>query len=127
MAIKTLFTSLLASSLMTASLVSFAEQEIPITEAAFVAQINNYEKAKILAQFGEPSMKKDFTTDDGEVFASVWHYHYINTAEDGQYYPTTELDFDGDKVVMVVFMNHDARSADTTIQPAEPVTSQPRL
>jgi hypothetical protein len=127
MAVQKLFTSLLAGSLMTASLASFAEQEIPTTETEFVAQINNYEKARILAQFGEPSMKKDFTTDDGKVFASVWHYHYINTAQDGQYYPTTELDFDGDKVVMVVFMNHDARSADTTIQPAEPAASLPRL
>jgi hypothetical protein len=34
-------------------------------------------------------------------------YHYINTAADGTYYETTELDFIDDKVVMVAFLNND--------------------
>jgi hypothetical protein len=38
--------------------------------------------------------------------ASIWQYHFINTAADGTYYETTELDFIDDKVVMVAFMNH---------------------
>ncbi|OAM52422.1 hypothetical protein A7981_02775 [Methylovorus sp. MM2] len=81
--------------------------EIPTTENEFISQINNVAKEKIVEQFGEPSKKNDFKSESGEVFASVWQYHYINTNLEGAYYQTTELDFVNDKVVMVVFMNHD--------------------
>ena len=81
--------------------------DISTTEKDFVATINGFEKAKIVEQFGEPSKKDDIKTNTGRVVASVWHYHFLNTAADGAYYETTELDFVDDKVVMVVFMNND--------------------
>lgn len=84
--------------------------EIPTVEQEFVAVINQYDKAKIIEQFGEPAQKEDMKiASSGEVIASIWQYHFINTDPDGAYYETTELDFIGEKVVMVVFMNHDGK------------------
>ncbi|HSI38026.1 MAG TPA: hypothetical protein VK946_03035 [Methylotenera sp.] len=85
-----------------------ANQTIPTAERDFVKAINGFDKAKIIAQFGEPAKAEDVKIKDTtKVVASIWHYHYINTAPDGSYYQTTELDFIDDKVVMVVFMNND--------------------
>lgn len=82
-------------------------REIPTTEKEFVEGIKTVNKDQILEQFGEPHVRDDVVGPDGEVIASVWHYRYLNTDENGSYYKTTELDFVRDKVVMVVFMNHD--------------------
>ena len=80
---------------------------IPTQEKAFVDVINKYEKAQIIAQFGEPAKTEDVKVKGTDkIVASIWHYHKINTAEDGSYYPTTELDFIDGKVVQVVFLNH---------------------
>lgn len=81
--------------------------EIPTSEKEFVETIKTVNKAQILEQLGEPALRDDVKGPDGEVIASVWHYSYLNTDENGTYYKTTELDFVRDKVVMVVFMNHD--------------------
>lgn len=87
--------------------------EIPTLERDFVNAINGFDKAKIVAQFGEPTLAEDVKIkDSNKIVASIWQYHYINTAEDGSYYQTTELDFIDDKVVMVVFMNHDGTEKD---------------
>lgn len=83
------------------------EVEIPTSEKEFVETIKTVDKAQILEQLGEPALRDDVKGPDGEVIASVWHYSYLNTDENGTYYKTTELDFVRDKVVMVVFMNHD--------------------
>ena len=82
---------------------------IPTVERDFVNSINKFEKSAIVEQFGEPSKRTDIKSPTtGEIIASIWQYRYITTADDsGDYYPLTELDFVGDKVVMVVFMNHD--------------------
>jgi len=102
--------------------------EIPTAEQEFVAVINQYNKAEIIAQFGEPAKMENMKiASTGEVIASIWHYHFINTDPQGEYYETTELDFLGDKVVMVVFMNHDGQEK-ISIEPpnaspnAEPMT-----
>jgi hypothetical protein len=88
--------------------------EIPTTEKEFVAVINSVDKDKIIQQFGEPSKKDDVTHHKtGKVIASIWHYHFINTDEKGEYYETTELDFVDDKVVMVVFMNNNGEDVTT--------------
>lgn len=82
--------------------------EIPTLEQDFVKAINKFTKAEIIAQFGEPAKADDVRIkDSGKVVASIWQYHFINTAADGAYYETTELDFIDDKVVMVAFMNND--------------------
>lgn len=94
--------------------------EIPTFEKDFIKAINGFDKAKIIAQFGEPAVAEDVKVkDSGKVVASIWQYHFINTAEDGTYYQTTELDFIDDKVVMVVFMNHDGTEKDVPGQQYE--------
>ena len=81
--------------------------EIPTLEQDFVSSINKFTKEQIIAQFGEPAKADDVKIKTtGKIVASIWQYHFINTAADGTYYETTELDFIDDKVVMVAFMNH---------------------
>ena len=81
---------------------------IPTLEKDFVSSINKFSKEQIIAQFGEPAKADDVKVKStGKVVASIWQYHFINTAADGTYYETTELDFIDDKVVMVAFMNND--------------------
>lgn len=83
-------------------------KEIPTTEKEFAAAINDYTKEQIIAQLGEPAKSEDVKVkDSGKVVASIWYYHHINIAEDGTYFPTTELDFIDGKVVQVVYMNND--------------------
>ena len=82
--------------------------EIPTEEKAFVAAINKFNKAKIIELLGQPARADDVKVKgSGKVVASIWHYHNINTDENGVYYPTTELDFVDDNVVQVVFLNND--------------------
>jgi hypothetical protein len=107
-------------------------KEIPTEEKAFVGVINKFDKAKIMAQFGEPAKAEDVKVkDSGKIVASIWHYHNINTAADGSYYPTTELDFIDDKVVQVVFLNHDGSEANDgkayEVPDAEPDQLEPNL
>ena len=86
--------------------------EIPTEEKAFVAAINQFNKAKIVELLGQPARADDVKVKgSGKVVASIWHYHNINTDENGAYYPTTELDFVDDKVVQVVFLNNDGSDA----------------
>ena len=91
-----------------------SSSKIPTVEKEFVdAMTAGVEKAKIVAQFGEPA-KKDDIEDAGKVVASIWQYHNINTTAEGKTYETTELDFVDDKVVMVEFMNHDGTDQPTS-------------
>lgn len=100
--------------------------EIPTAEQAFVTSINQYSKAQIIEQFGEPAKMEDMKiASTGEIIASIWHYHFINTNPEGEYYETTELDFLGDKVVMVVFMNHDGQEKISVEPPAAPQNKEP--
>jgi len=91
----------------------FAEElppanQMPTDEKEFVKVIKNFDKAKIVEQIGDPAEKDDLRNGKtGEIIASVWQYHFLNTNADGAYYETTELDFIGDKVNVVVFMNND--------------------
>ena len=94
---------------------STSNGNIPTLEKDFVKSINQFSKEQIIAQFGEPAKADDVKVKStGKVVASIWQYHFINTAEDGTYYETTELDFIDGKVVMVAFMNNDgAEGADS--------------
>lgn len=81
--------------------------QIPTLEQDFVNSINKFTKEQIIAQFGEPAKADDVKIKTtGKIVASIWQYHFINTAADGSYYETTELDFIDDKVVMVAFLNN---------------------
>ncbi len=99
---------------------TFALKDIPTEENAFVDSIHRYTKAQIVELLGEPAKADDVKLkDSGRVVASIWHYHNINTDVNGTYYPTTELDFIDDKVVMVVFLNNDGSESQTSQQPHE--------
>lgn len=99
---------------------------IPVEEHAFVNAIDGFTKEQIVANFGEPSKADDVKIKGtNRVVASIWQYHNINKAEDGSFYPTTELDFIDDKVVQVVFLNHDgeeisAPDGDSSLYPLSP-------
>jgi len=87
---------------------SSSKPAIPTIEQDFVKAINQFSKAQILEQFGQPAKSDDVKVKgSGKVVASIWLYHFINTAADGSYYETTELDFIDDKVVMVAFLKND--------------------
>lgn len=93
---------------------------IPTIEQDFVKSINQFSKDQIIAQFGEPAKADDVKLKgSGKVVASIWLYHFINTATDGSYYETTELDFIDDKVVMVAFLKNDGSEGPETGQQYE--------
>ncbi|MES2547334.1 MAG: hypothetical protein V4575_06470 [Pseudomonadota bacterium] len=103
-------------------------KEIPTTEKEFANAINNFTKEEIIAQLGEPARAEDVKLkDSGKVVASIWYYHNLNTAPDGSYYPTTELDFIEGKVVQVVYMNNDGSETQQTDQNLEPPSIEPAL
>lgn len=102
--------------------------EIPTGERDFVAAINGFDKSKIIAQFGEPAKADDVRIKgSGKIVASIWQYHFINTAADGSYYETTELDFIDDKVVTVVFLNNDGSEGADNGQTYEMPGAKPDL
>lgn len=89
-----------------------AETTLPTEEKAFVKAIELLDKKSIVAQLGEPAKADDVKIKgSNRIVASIWHYHNINTDENGVYYQTTELDFIDDKVVQVVFLNNDGSEA----------------
>ncbi len=89
------------------------ELSLPTEEKEFVKAINKFNKKSIVEQLGEPAKADDVRLKGSDkVVASIWHYHNINTGEDGTYYETTELDFIDDKVVQVVFLNNDGSEAE---------------
>lgn len=117
------FTSLILSLSLTSF--AFAEDKadkktLPTEEKAFVKAIPQFSKAEIIERLGEPTKREDYTSEEtGEVFASIWEYNSINTDENGEYYANTELDFVGDNVNVVVFMNDNSQKKIENIQPME--------
>ncbi|HYN54422.1 MAG TPA: hypothetical protein VES38_06930 [Methylotenera sp.] len=132
----TFFWFLVASFIANFSFVSMASAEekpsnpteIPTVERDFVNAIHGFDKTQIIAQFGEPAKADDVKIKGtNKVVASIWQYHYINTAEDGTYYQTTELDFINDKVVTVVFLNNDGSEGGDNGQKYEMPDTKPDL
>jgi hypothetical protein len=80
---------------------------IPENEVEFVNAIQSSTKGEIAELLGEPAYSHDIRNVDGDLIGAIWHYHFITTGEDGNYYKTTELDFVGDRVVTVVLANDD--------------------
>ena len=103
--------------------------ELPTDEKAFVEAVGKLNKAKIVELLGEPAKADDVKLkDSGRVVASIWHYHYINTsAENGEYYQTTELDFIDDKVNVVVFLNNDGAELQSQGQKYEVPSGKPEM
>ena len=101
--------------------------KIPTVEKEFIDAINGFDKAQIIAQFGEPAKADDVKIKGtGKIVASIWQYHFINTSSDGSYYETTELDFIDDKVVTVVFLNNDGSDIDNSAEKFEVPTAKPK-
>ena len=99
---KVLFSALM----LAAFALAHADSDIPLNELSFVDRAPMAGKAALIEQLGEPSRAYVITDrQTGEVVASIWHYHYINTSEEGEYYKTTELDFIGDRIVNIVCAN----------------------
>ena len=95
---------------------------IPLNELDFLDHIKAFDKLQILEILGKPSDTTDIrNVVTGDEIGTIWHYHYLNTSENGDYYKTTELDFIGDRVVMVVFMNSDVMGNNTPTVPYETV------
>lgn len=131
-ALYPLFAALLAGNAYINSAVAgettASEPSIPTLEKEFVDSINKFDKKQIVAILGEPATADDVRVKGSEkVVASIWHYHYINTAADGSYYQTTELDFIDDKVVMVVFLNNDGSDGNSDGQKYELPANKPGL
>lgn len=122
-----IFTQILIIQTATAEEIKIAN-EIPTLERDFVNAISGFDKAKIIAQFGEPAKSDDVKIKGtGKVAASIWQYHFINTTPDGTYYETTELDFINDKVVQVVFINNDGAEGSDSGQKFDVPNSKPEL
>lgn len=103
-------------------------KDLPTTEKEFADAINSFTKEEIIAQLGEPARAEDVKLkDSGKVVASIWYYHNINTAPDGSYYLTTELDFIEGKVVQVVYMNNDGSEPQETDKTYEIPSAEPAL
>jgi len=93
---------------------------LPTEEKAFIDAINKFDKKSIVELLGEPAKADDVRLKGSDkVVASIWHYHNLNTDEDGEYYETTELDFIDDKVVQVVFLNNDGSETEVKGQTYE--------
>ena len=97
---------LLAVLLFSLSTLAMARDELPLNEQDFVDAIKTMNISKIVELIGAPG-KADEIKDDqtGETIGQVWHYYFLNTSAEGEYYPTTELDIVDDHVATVVFMN----------------------
>lgn len=78
--------------------------DIPLDETGFVDRAPSAGKAALIEQLGEPGSTAEIVDPrSGEIIATIWHYHYINTNADGEHYKTTELDFKGDYLVNIIF------------------------
>jgi hypothetical protein len=80
---------------------------IPTDEDGFITAIQAKTPKEITELLGDPPYHFDIRDKEGQIVGNIWHYHYVTTSPDGQYYKTTELDFIGDKVVTVVLINTD--------------------
>ncbi|MCE9633957.1 MAG: hypothetical protein K8Q92_07205 [Methylophilales bacterium] len=98
--------AILALLLISLSTLALARDELPLNEGSFVDAIKTLKTSKIAELLGEPQKHYELKDDHtGTVIGQVWQYEYLNTSEEGEYYPTTELDIVGDRVATVVFMN----------------------
>lgn len=111
---------LLVLLLFSLSTLAIARDELPLNEHGFVDAIKTMKTDKIAELLGAPQRHYELKDDHtGAVIGQVWQYEYLNTSEDGAYYPGTELDIVDDRVITVVFMNDNAPSP--TLTAPEPV------
>ena len=81
--------------------------EMPTDYIEFANVVGLLKPEEIVGLIGEPSKKLDLKMkSSNEVIASSWYYHNLNTDENGNYFPTTELDIIDGYVESVVFLNN---------------------
>ena len=81
--------------------------EIPTDYLEFADVIGLLTPEEIIELIGEPAKKLDLKMkSSNEVIASSWYYHNLNTDENGNYFPTTELVIIDGYVESVVFLNN---------------------
>ena len=81
-------------------------EEMPTDYLEFANVIGLLKPEEIIGLIGEPAKKLDLKMkSSNEVIASSWYYHNLNTDGNGNYFPTTELDFIDGYVESVVFLN----------------------
>ena len=81
--------------------------EIPTDYLEFADVIGLLTPEEIIELIGETAKKLDLKMkSSNEVIASSWYYHNLNTDENGNYFPTTELDIIDGYVESVVFLNN---------------------
>jgi hypothetical protein len=108
---------LILSPPLFANEIDIDKSTLPVDEKSFIEAISRFNKEEIIRALGEPSYKEDIKMKSSdEIVASVWQYHHINTAEDGSYYPTTELDFLDEFVETVVFQNNNGQPSGSPSQ-----------
>jgi hypothetical protein len=108
---------LILSPPLFANEIDIDKSTLPVDEKSFIEAISRFNKDEILKALGEPIYKEDIKMKSSEeIVGSVWQYHHINTAEDGSYYPTTELDFLDEFVETVVFQNNNGQPSGTPSQ-----------
>lgn len=90
---------------------------IPEREPDFVTAVQYLNQEEIAELLGEPAYQYDIRNNEGDVVGTIWHYHRVTTADDGQYYKTTELDFVGGRLVTVVLINTDDTEVDDNTEP----------
>lgn len=108
---------LIFSPSLFANEIDIDKSTLPVDEKSFIEAISRFNKDEILKALGEPIHKEDIKMKSSdEIVASVWQYHHINTAEDGSYYPVTELDFLDEFVETVVFQNNNGQPSGSPSQ-----------
>ena len=108
---------LILSPPLFANEIDIDKSTLPVDEKSFIEAISRFNKDEILKALGEPMHREDIKMKSSdEVVASVWQYHHINTAEDGSYYPVTELDFLDEFVETVVFQNNNGQPSGSPSQ-----------
>ncbi len=86
--------------------------DIALNELGFLDAIQSIGKSRITELLGDPYRAIEVKNAGGETIGLIWHYQYLNTTEEGEYYKVTELDIVGDRVVTVVFSNADITDSD---------------
>jgi hypothetical protein len=109
-----------AALFLAASTQLYANENLPLDELGFVDAVPSFSKEKLTELLGEPKEKIEVTDDHtGQIIGLIWHYEYLNTNEDGDYYKSTELDLIDDKVVNIIFSNADGDSMETAASTME--------
>lgn len=91
---------------------------LPTEESAFLDVIPHVTPARVAELLGEPAQTTPVLDENsGEEIGAILHYRYINTNSAGEYYKTTELDYVGNRLMVVVFSNKEIEESSAPTSP----------